>query len=82
MQRVHQPGALAALFGQLLGKGFLPLGHNVLTGLLSGILDILGAGGRGQVIRHLLGHGAVLTDQVCGAAQLVAVGQPQKIEQQ
>ena len=82
MQRVHQPGTLAALFGQLLGKGFLPLGHNVLTGLLSGVLDILGAGGRSQVIRHLLGHSAVLTDQVCRAAQLVAVGQPQKIEQQ
>ena len=36
----------------------------------------------GCVEHNLLGHGAVLTDQVCGAAQLVAVGQPQKIEQQ
>ena len=82
LQRVHQTGALAALFFQLLGKGFLPLGHHIFGGLLGGFLHIFRAGGRCQVVGHLLGHGVVLAHKVSRAAKLVAVGQPEKIQEQ
>ena len=35
----------------------------------------------GQIFGHLAGRGAVLTDQISRAAQLVLVGHPQKIQQ-
>ena len=82
LQRVHQLGLFAALFFQLLCKGFLPLGHHVLAGLGGGFLDVLRAAALGQIFGHLPGHGAVLTNQISRAAQLVLVGHPQKVEEQ
>ena len=82
LQRVHQLGLFAALFFQLLCKGFLTLGYHVLAGLHGGFLDVLRAAGLGQIFGHLAGHGAVLADKVCWAAQLVLVGHPEEIQQQ
>ena len=82
LQRVHQLCLFAALLGQLLCKGFFPLGHHVLAGLYGGLLDVLRAAALGKGLGHLPGHGAVLADQVRRAAQLVPVGHPQEIQQQ
>ena len=82
MQRVHQAGALAALFFQLLGKGFLPLGHHIFGGLPGGFLHVLRAGGGSQIVGHLLGNVVVLAHKVGRAAELVAVGQPEEIQEQ
>ena len=81
LQRVHETGFFAALFFQLFCKCFFPLGHHVLAGLHGCFLDVLRASGLGQIFGHLPGHGAVLTNQISRAAQLVFVGHPQKIQQ-
>ena len=82
LQRVNEPGFFPPLFFQLPGKGFFPLGDDVLPGLLRGFRDVFGAAGLRQILGHLPRHGAVFADQIGRAAELVPVGHPEEIEQQ
>ena len=82
MQRIHQLTLAGAHFGQLFCQGLLPLGHNILAGLFLGLLNINRASGRLDVLGHLPGNLVRFTDQVCGVAQLVPLGMPQKVQEQ